>query len=128
LKDFNQKDVLSATKKTIQRKIMSTKNSENSTPPNTAELIEKEIKLLSLEVQIDNVVKEAHETYRIARIIALSTLGFIVTATLAAAFFAFLSNAQTISALSQRELIFKVSVPALASAGIVGVIAGRRSQ
>jgi hypothetical protein len=99
---------------------MSTSNSENSSTPDTAEFIEKEIELLSLDLEMQNLVEEERATYRVARVMALSALGFIAVAAIATITFALFSN--------QRELISKASVLALASTGIAVVIAGGRSR
>jgi hypothetical protein len=107
---------------------MNTSNSENSSIPDTAGLIEKEIELLSFEVKRHDLFMEEQEAYRWAHIMAFSTLGFIVPAAIASVVFALLLHTKTIPVLGQRELIFKVSVPALASAGVVGFIAERRSR
>jgi hypothetical protein len=101
-------------------KIMSTSNSENSSIPDTAELIEKEIELLGLDLEMHNLAEEERATYRAARVMALSALGFIAAAAIATIILALFSN--------QRELISKASVLALASTGIAFVIAGRRSR
>jgi hypothetical protein len=101
-------------------KIMSTSNSENSSIPDTAELIGKEIELLSLDLEMHNLAEEERATYWVARVMALSALGFIAVAAIATIAFALFSN--------QRELISKASVLALASTGIAVVLAGRRSR
>jgi hypothetical protein len=65
-------------------------------------------------------LEEERATYRVARVMALSALGFIAVAAIATITFALFSN--------QRELISKASVLALTSTGIAVVIAGRRSR
>jgi hypothetical protein len=71
-------------------------------------------------IPFHSFVEEERATYRVARVMALSALGFIAAAAIATITFALFSN--------QRELISKASVLALTSTGIAVVIAGGRSR